>query len=547
MSEHFGRCGVDDLLALERRAAQTPAAVALVAPGRQPLTYPELGDSLRTARRALAGTGFRPGEIAAVVLPNGPELITAFLAISGIGAGALLNPALTADEYRFYLSRLGARSLILGDGVNSPAAMAARTLGMQVLRIRSSRDDAAGVFTLEATENAERKFPVRTTDAALLLFTSATTGSPKLVPLTWGNLHAMAVREMRALQLNEADRFLSLMPLFHLHGLAAVLAQLYCGGTVISTHGFNPATFLNWLEQFHPTWFTSSPPLNRAILSLAREHPEVFRRIPLRLIRSTGAAPVPEELTWLEEAAGAPVLTGYGLTETGGVTRETPDARKPGSVGRTSGLEVAIMDPLGNLLAAELEGEIAVRGASVTSGYLDDPKANQVAFRDGWFHTGDIGRLDSEGFLFITGRLNEIINRGGEKIIPQEVDEVLAAHPALADAAIFAVAHPTLGEDVAAAVVLRNGAAASEMELRRFAATRLASFKVPRRILFLDTIPRTATGKPQRGVLADQFRNRIPFDREFSSQPGEPVEARLIEIWRRILERTDRRATGGGR
>ena len=547
MSEHFGRCGVDDLLALERRAAQTPAAVALVAPGRQPLTYPELGDSLRTARRALAGTGFRPGEIAALVLPNGPELITAFLAISGIGAGALLNPALTADEYRFYLSRLGARSLILGDGVNSPAAMAARTLGMQVLRIRSSRDDAAGVFTLEATENAERKFPVRTTDAALLLFTSATTGSPKLVPLTWGNLHAMAVREMRALQLNEADRFLSLMPLFHLHGLAAVLAQLYCGGTVISTHGFNPATFLNWLEQFHPTWFTSSPPLNRAILSLAREHPEVFRRIPLRLIRSTGAAPVPEELTWLEEAAGAPVLTGYGLTETGGVTRETPDARKPGSVGRTSGLEVAIMDPLGNLLAAELEGEIAVRGASVTSGYLDDPKANQVAFRDGWFHTGDIGRLDSEGFLFITGRLNEIINRGGEKIIPQEVDEVLAAHPALADAAIFAVAHPTLGEDVAAAVVLRNGAAASEMELRRFAATRLASFKVPRRILFLDTIPRTATGKPQRGVLADQFRNRIPFDREFSSQPGEPVEARLIEIWRRILERTDRRATGGGR
>jgi oxalate---CoA ligase len=547
VSEHFGRCGVDDLLALERRAAQTPAAVALVAPGRQPLTYPELGDSLRTARRALAGTGFRPGEIAAVVLPNGPELITAFLAISGIGAGALLNPALTADEYRFYLSRLGARSLILGDGVNSPAAMAARTLGMQVLRIRSSRDDAAGVFTLEATENAERKFPVRTTDAALLLFTSATTGSPKLVPLTWGNLHAMAVREMRALQLNEADRFLSLMPLFHLHGLAAVLAQLYCGGTVISTHGFNPATFLNWLEQFHPTWFTSSPPLNRAILSLAREHPEVFRRIPLRLIRSTGAAPVPEELTWLEEAAGAPVLTGYGLTETGGVTRETPDARKPGSVGRTSGLEVAIMDPPGNLLAAELEGEIAVRGASVTSGYLDDPKANQVAFRDGWFHTGDIGRLDSEGFLFITGRLNEIINRGGEKIIPQEVDEVLAAHPALADAAIFAVAHPTLGEDVAAAVVLRNGAAASEMELRRFAATRLASFKVPRRILFLDTIPRTATGKPQRGVLADQFRNRIPFDREFSSQPGEPVEARLIEIWRRILERTDRRATGGGR
>ena len=544
--ERSSHSGVEDFLSLHRRAAQMPERVALVAPGRGPLSYRELGDSLRTARRALTGAGLRPGEIAALVLPNGPELITAFLAISGIGAGAPLNPALTEDEYQFYLSRLGARSLILGDGATSPAATAACALGMRVLRIHSSRNDAAGVFTLDAAEHAEPEFPVRTTDAALLLFTSATTGFPKLVPLTWGNLQTMAFRETSALQLSEADRFLSLMPLFHLHGLAAVLAQLHCGGTVISTPAFNPATFLNWLEQFQPTWLSSNPPLNRAILTLAREHPEVFRRIPLRLIRSTGAAPAPEELAWLEEAVGAPVLTGYGLTEAGGVTRETPEARKPGSAGRTSGLEVAIMDPLGNLLAAELEGEIAVRGASVTAGYLDDPEANQVAFHDGWFHTGDIGRLDSEGFLFITGRRKEIINRGGEKIVPQEVDEVLAAHPALADAAVFAVAHRTLGEDVAAAVVLRNGAAASELELRRFAATRLASFKVPRRILFLDRIPRTATGKAQRDVLAEQFRNRVRLPSELTSPRGQTVEARLIAIWRRTLERTHRRAADGG-
>ena len=510
VNEQFSLSGADDFLALEQHAIQRPVRVALAAPGRPPLTYQELGDTLRAIRRTLTDAGLRPGEIGAMVLPNGPELITAFLAISGIGAGAPLNPALTEEEYRFHLTRLGARLLITRDGVSSPAATAARALGMQVLRIRLTGNEAAGVFTLDGAGSAAREMPVRTINAALMLFTSATTGSPKLVPLTWGNLHAMAVRETQVLQLTELDRFLSLMPLFHLHGLAAALAQLHSGGTVISTPGFSPATFLHWLDEFGPTWFSSSPPLNRAILTLARAHPEVFRRNPLRLIRSTGAAPEPEALAWLEEAAGVPVLAGYGLTEAGGVTRETPDARKPGSAGRSSGLEVAIMDPLDKVLAAELEGEIAVRGASVTSGYLDDPEANQAAFRNGWFHTGDIGRLDGEGFLHITGRLREIINRGGEKIVPQEVDEVLAAHPALADAAAFGVAHGTLGEDVAAAVVLRSEAAASELELRRFAATRLARFKVPRRIVFMDAIPRTATGKAQRGVLAGQFRHRAP-------------------------------------
>jgi acyl-CoA synthetase (AMP-forming)/AMP-acid ligase II len=485
-----------------------PAAVALEAPGREPLTYRELDRRLQAMRREVTRAGLRPGEVAALALANGPELITAFLAVSGIGAGAPLNPAFTESEFRFHLSCLGARILIVPDGVISPAVAAAQSLGMPVLKIRSTPDDAMGVFTWDRPENAVPTLPVRTTDASLLLFTSATTGGPKLVPLTWENLRAMAVRETSALQLSAADRHLSLMPLFHIYGLAAVLAQLFCGGAVISTPGFNPATFAAWLDRFRPTWLLSSPPLNRAILGLVREHPEAFRRAPLRLIRTSGAAPQAEVLTALEEAVGAPVLNGYGLTETGGVTRETPDARKPGSVGPSSGLEVAIMDALGNLLAEEREGEIVVRGASVTSGYLDEPEANQVAFRDGWFHTGDLGRLDGESFLFITGRLKEIIDRGGEKIIPQEVEDVLAAHPEVLDAAVFAVPHTTLGEDAAAAVVLRGGATASAPELRRFAATRLAPFKVPRRIVFLDRIPRTAIGKPQRALLAERFRNR---------------------------------------
>jgi acyl-CoA synthetase (AMP-forming)/AMP-acid ligase II len=494
----------DDFLRLEWHAARTPSAIAVAAPGRKPLTYSELGNHLQTIRRALGGAGFRQGEVAALAMPNGPELITAFLAISSLGAGALLNPAYTESEFRFYLSRLGARVLILSDGAVSPAALAAQALGINVLRIHSTPDDAAGIFALDLPEDWQ-PLSGRRTDAALLLFTSATTAIPKLVPLTGENLRAIAVGLTGALRVSAADRFLSLMPLFHLYGLVAGLAQLFAGGAVIITPGFHPGSFAAWVEEFQPTWFTSVPPLNRSILEIARQFPEIFRRNPLRFIRCGGMAQT-EALALLEEAVGAPVLTGYGLTETGVVSLCTPETRKAGSVGRTIGLEVAIADPHGNLLGPESEGEIIVRGPAVTSGYMDNPEANEAAFRHGWFHTGDIGHLDSEGFLFLTGRLKEMINRGGEKIIPQEVDEALVAHPAVAEAAVFAVAHQTLGEDMVAAVVLRSGAAASELELRRFAATRLAAFKVPRRIVFLDALPRTVTGKPQRAVLAEQFR-----------------------------------------
>jgi acyl-CoA synthetase (AMP-forming)/AMP-acid ligase II len=515
-----GTLPFDDFLELHRHAAQTPEALALTAPGRKPLTYRELFDHLKTVHCALRGAGFHSGEVAALAMPNGPELITAFLAISSIGAGAPINPALTESEFRFYLSRLGPRVLILPHPAPSPPALAAQSLGVKVLTVHSTVVDPAGIFALQVTENGPPPFSVRTTDAALLLFTSATTATPKLVPLTREDLRAMALRHTLPLRVGAADRFLSLMPLFHHYGLVAVLAQLLSGGVVIATPGFHPGSFLALLDEFRPTWFTSNPTLNRSILELARRDPEVFRRVPLRLIRCTGTAQT-EALTLLEQAVGVPVLAGYGLTETGVVTLCTPDARKPASVGRTTGLEVAIMDPLGSFLGAELEGEIVVRGRSVTSGYLDSPEANRAAFRHGWFHTGDIGHLDSDGYLFITGRLKEMISRGGEKIIPQEVDDALAHHPAVAEAAVFAVAHPTLGEDLAAAVVLRCGAASSELELRRFLAARLAPFKIPRRILFVDALPRTATGKPLRTILAEES-DRAQEPIEWATPPESP-------------------------
>ena len=490
-----------DFLDLKRNAAETPEAIALASPAGGALTYSKLDRCLDALRREAAAAGLGPGEVAAIVLPSGTDLITALLAVAGIGAAAPLNPSLTESEFRYFLNRLNPRMVIVPEGVDSAASAAADALRIPVLKMCSP-----GTLISIRQASSPDTPPVRLTEAALLLFTSATTGTPKLVPLTYTNLYALTAREIKILQLSATDRFLSLMPLFHMQGLSAALAQLLCGGTVISTAGFNPTTFIEWLDQFRPTWFTSSPPLNRSILGLARVHPDVFRRAPLRFIRTAGASPQPEVVRLLEESIGVPVLNGYGLTETGGVTRNTADARKDGSVGRTSGLEVAVMDSLGNLVPNGVEGEISVRGGSVTYGYLDDPEANQASFRDGWFRTGDIGRLDSEDFLFITGRLKEMIDRGGEKILPQGVEEVLAAHPAVADAAVFAVAHPTLGEDIAAAIVLREGAFASALELRRFAATRLAAFKVPRRIEFLDKIPRTSTGKAQRSLLAEQCR-----------------------------------------
>ena len=496
----------DDFLGLRSHAAQIPSALALAAPGRKAVTFGELPDRLREVRRELTVAGFGPGEVAALALPNGPELITAFLAISGIGAGAPLNPAFTESEFRFFLGRLGARMLLVPDGVPSPAVPAAQARGIRVLRIRSSEDAAAGSFSLASEESTGAPLSTRRTDAALILFTSATSGLPKLVPMTRENLRAITACDTSALRLTAADRFLSILPLFHMYGLSAVLAQLSSGGAVSSTPGFDPRTFLAWLEEFRPTWFASVSPINRAVLTLARDNREVFQRSSLRMIRTLEATP--GILTELEDAAGVPVLTGYGLTETAGVTRSTPAARKPGSVGRSSGLEVAIQDSTGNLLAAGFEGEVVIRGPSVTSGYLDEADANQAAFRGGWFHTGDIGRLDSEGFLFLTGRLKEMINRAGEKIAPAEVEDVLMSHPAVADAVVFAVSHPTLGEDIAAAIVLRDGAAASVLDLRQFAALRLAAFKVPRRVVFLDIIPRSVSGKPQRTVLAGQLQTR---------------------------------------
>jgi len=340
----------------------------------------------------------------------------------------------------------------------------------------------------------------------MVLHTSGTTSRPKIVPLSQRNLCASARNIGRTLQFTPGDRGLNIMPLFHIHGLiAGVLSPLAAGSQVYCTPGFNALKFFGWMDEAKPTWYTAVPTMHQAILSRASKNAEVIARHPLRFIRSSSSSMPPQVIRELEEVFGAPLIESYGMTEAAHQMASNPlppAVRKPGSVGVAAGPEVAIMSEDGHLLAQGETGEIVIRGPNVTAGYENNPKANAEGFRDGWFRTGDQGVMDAEGYVSLTGRLKEIINRGGEKVSPREVDEILMDHPAVAQVVCFGMPHPKLGEEVAACVVLREGQAVPERELQAFVGKRAADFKVPKKILFMEEIPKGATGKLQRIGLA---------------------------------------------
>ena len=346
-------------------------------------------------------------------------------------------------------------------------------------------------------------------DVALVLHTSGTTSRPKIVPLSQKNLCASGWNIAQTLNLTPSDRCLSIMPMFHIHGLiATVLASVAAGGSVFCTPGFNAFNFFNWLTEAKPTWYSAVPTMHQTILSRAGKNEAAIRANPLRFIRSSSASLPRQVLSELESVFGAPVIESYGMTEACHQMASNllpPGARKPGKVGVAAGPELGIMDEAGELLPAGATGEVVIRGDNVTAGYENNAKANAEAFAHGWFHTGDQGVLDEDGYLTITGRLKEIINRGGEKVSPAEVDDVLMDHPAVQQALTFAAPHAKLGEEVAAAVVLREGASVTERALRDFVASRLADFKVPRKVVFLPEIPKGATGKLQRIGLAQKL------------------------------------------
>ena len=487
------------------------SAVAIAAPDRAALTYEGLRALADETIATLNAAGIGRNDRVGIVLPNGPEMATAFVAVASGATAAPLNPAYRADEFEFYLSDLGAKALIVQAGDDTPAVGVAEKLGIPVIPLMPLADEAAGRFRLDAAAGtpAANGGPATEEEIALVLHTSGTTSRPKIVPLSQRNVSASARNISGWLSLAPEDRCLNIMPLFHIHGLiAAVLSSLYAGASISCTPGFNALRFFTWMDSEKPTWYTAVPTMHQAILSRAGRNAEIIERNPLRLIRSSSSSLPAPVMGELEETFNAPVIESYGMTEASHQMASNPlppAERKPGYVGIAAGPEVGIMSPEGEILAAGELGEIVIRGENVTSGYENNPDANAGAFTNGWFRTGDQGVIDEAGYLRLTGRLKEIINRGGEKVSPREVDDVLMQHPAVLQAVAFAMPHNKLGEEVAAAIVLREGESLEEKELREFAAKQLADFKVPRKVLFLEEIPKGATGKLQRIGLAEKL------------------------------------------
>jgi acyl-CoA synthetase (AMP-forming)/AMP-acid ligase II len=476
--------------------------------GRATLTFGALRSLAERTIGTLNGLGIGRGDRVAIVLPNGPEMAAVFVAVACAATTAPLNPAYRQEEFEFYIDDLKAKALLVAKGVETPARAAAAKLGVPVIEVVPGAE--AGAFTLEGGTPGRAAQPgaAEAEEVALVLHTSGTTARPKIVPLTHGNVTASARHIAATLQLSDADACLNVMPLFHIHGLiAAVLSSLGAGAAVVCTPGFDALRFFRWMDEERPTWFTAVPTMHQAILSRAERNREVIERVGLRFIRSSSASLPGPVMEQIEKVFGCPLVESYGMTEASHQMASNPLAgpRKPGKVGLPAGPEVAIMGDDGGILPKGEIGEVVIRGPNVTKGYEANPEANAKAFTDGWFRTGDQGMFDEDGFLMLTGRLKELINRGGEKVSPLEVDGVLSGHPAVAQVLTFAIPHAKLGEEVGAAVVLRDGATLTERELRDYAAKQLADFKVPKKVVFVSEIPKGATGKLMRIGLAEKL------------------------------------------
>ena len=486
-------------------------AHAIGAPGREWMTYGGLKALAGDVRTVLRRAGVGAQDRVAIVLPNGPEMAAAFVTVAQAATTAPLNPAYKEEEFAFYLEDLKARAIIVEAGYEGPARAAAERFNLTVIELTAT--EPAGTFTLstDVTGTAEDSAPVAD-DVALILHTSGTTSRPKIVPLLQSNVAASAENIRASLALTPEDCCLNVMPLFHIHGLvAAVSASLAAGASISCAPGFDALKFFGWLEEVDPSWYTAVPTMHQAILARAPRNADIIKNARLRFLRSSSSSLPGPVMTQLAETFGAPVVEAYGMTEAAHqmcCNPIEPGRQKPGAVGVPAGPEVRIAHEVENRLV-EGVGEVSISGPNVTPGYEGNPEANEKNFFEAegkrWFRTGDQGAFDADGYLSLTGRLKEIINRGGEKISPLEVDGILSDHPAIAQCVTFAMPHPKLGEEVAAAVVLKEGETATDRDIRDFASDRLAAFKVPRKVLVLDEIPKGATGKLQRIGLAEKL------------------------------------------
>lgn len=524
-------------------AEQTPLATAIAAPGRAPLTYSALLAEIEQAAAALKALGVSRDDRVALMLPQGAEIAVALLAVSAAAIAAPLNPVLGDDELAAAFETLAPRLLVVPAGAAARAVEVARGQGIRIIELVVRPDSPAGSFGFsgvhaDAADAPEYSGPE---NVGLALPTTGTTGRSKFVLLRHRNFCAAAENTMTALQLTQADRCLDVMPSFHAHGLVAgVFASLRAGAQVVCTPAFDAARFFEWLAEFRPTWYTAVPTMHQAVVAEASMHRDLIEACPLRFVRSASSILSQALMEDLERTFGAPVTESYGLTEASQLTNTPLDRRKqkPGSLGTTGSSQIAIMGADGTLVGQGVAGEIVCRGPVLMAGYLGDPEATKQCFVDGWFKTGDIGYLDSDGHLYMTGRQKEMINRGGEKVVPEEVDRVLLAYPPIAQAVTFGIPDPVMGEEIAAVVVLRSGTAATAAQVREFASGALSDHKVPRRVLIVPSIPTGPTGKLTRRKMGAYFGHLLSGPRRDGSLPVEArdaLERGLAGIWKDVL------------
>jgi len=513
---------------LTAQSEERGSAPAILAPGRSPLSYGALRFEVDRAGAALAAMGLGRGRRVALALADGPDTAVAILAAMTWATCAPLDPRLDLDACRELLASLRVEGLIAAEGGESPATEAARQLGLLLVRLSSRPLDAAGVFALcaESARAPVPRAPPAPDDIALVMHTSGTTSRHKVVPLT----HAQLLWSAGAHPIDSSDRCLGVSPLFTRSGLGiSLLAPLARGASTVITPGFDAARFVEWLDVFQPTFYSASPTVQASVLdALAEREPGLPHS--LRFVRSSSSALPASTGDRLASAFRVPVIQGYGSTEAGSIAQNPlpPGEQRKGSAGIAHDIEVMIIGESANRLPGGETGEILVRGPGVMHGYENDPEANRLAFHDGWFRTGDLGFLDGDGYLFLTGRIKEQINRGGLKVSPNEVDELFMRHPAVREAATFGLPHPSLGEDVVTAIILREPGSITAQQVRDYALRHLAPFKAPSSVVFVNELPRNALGKVRRDALAESVGATLRADFVPPRSAGEELVAGIF-------------------
>lgn len=527
---------------------KTPNAIAILAPQRQSITYDQLFQHLIKTTNSLRQFGIRTTDRVALVMNNGPEMATAFLAIGSVAVCVPMNSKSSLSEFKTFLSAVKAKAIVIAYGLSTEATTAAMELGIEIITVKCEGDEAGIFDIINARSDCQKVVAYsKPEDIALILFTSGTTGKPKIVPLTHSNIYSCTKNIVSSLMLSSKDRCLNVMPLFHSGGLVmSLLSSLFAGGSIICTNSLVASRFFGWLSELSPTWYSAVTAIHQVILQQWEHMGQPVVAHSLRFIRCGSAALPPLLAQKIESALQVPIIEGYGSSEAVSqiaVNPLPPGQRKLGSAGKPAGCKVEIMDELGNLLPAGVSGEIVIQGESVFSGYENDSIANLMSFCDGWFRTGDQGYVDSEGYLYINGRIKEIINCGGAKISPREIEEVLLSHPSVKEAVAFAIPHLSLGEVVAVAIVTKGEKIISEDEVQRHASKHVIYYKVPHKVVFVDSIPKEATGKVNRIGMAEKLGVAVGVTVNIANtrtvRTSASDEHKMLDIWKRILNRSE--------